>query len=243
MGIYGQIKEVMQRFGCDIAHYKPLRSDPFAVQQHLLAGRTCRTIFDVGAYKGHVAATYHQLFPTADIYSFEPFPPSYELLAQRFDRHPKIHLVNCAVSSQSGESTFHVNQNPATNSLLATGEGHSATAAVTDKVIKVPTVTLDEFVSSRNLAAPEIIKFDIQGNELHALHGAEKMLSEKGPLLIYTEVLFERLYQNCAQFADLQEYLEGKGYVLYNLYSLHHTPAGKLDFGDALFVNETLLSE
>jgi FkbM family methyltransferase len=242
MGIYGQIKDVMQRFGCDIGHYKPLRSDPFAVQQHLLAGRSCRTIFDVGAYKGHVAATYHQLFPTADIYSFEPFPPSYELLAQRFGKHSKIHLVNCAVSSQSGESTFNVNQNPATNSLLATGQGYSAVKAVTDKQIQVPTVTLDEFVASRNLAAPEILKFDIQGNELNALRGAEQMLSGEGPLLIYTEVLFEQLYQNCARFGDLAEFLAGKSYDLYNLYSLHHSPEGRLEYGDAVFVSRRLLA-
>jgi FkbM family methyltransferase len=242
MGIVGKAKGLLQRIGFDVARYKPLRSDAFAAQKQLLSGRNCRSIFDVGAYKGHVAAHYHELFPSADIYSFEPFPPSYNSLAQRFGGHAKIHLVNSAVSSQSGESTFHVNQNPATNSLLATGEGHSAMAAVTDKVIKVPTVTLDEFVASRNLAAPEVIKFDIQGNELNALQGAEQMLNAKGPLLIYTEVLFERLYQNCALFADLQEYLQGKGYVLYNLYSLHHTPAGRLDFGDALFVNEHLLN-
>lgn len=242
MGIYGQIKEVMQRFGCDVAHYKPLRSDPFAVQKHLLAGRPCRTIFDVGAYKGHVAATYHELFPTADIYSFEPFPPSYELLAQRFGKHAKVHLVNCAVSSQSGESTFHVNQNPATNSLLATGQGYSAVMAVTDKQIQVPTVTLDEFVASRNLAAPEILKFDIQGNELNALRGANKLLGDDGPLLIYTEVLFERLYQECAQFGDLQAFLAGKGYELYNLFSLHHSPDGRLEYGDAIFVSKRLLA-
>ena len=146
------------------------------------------------------------------------------------------------MSSQSGESTFNVNQNPATNSLLATGQGYSAVKAVTDEQIQVPTVTLDEFVASRNLAAPEILKFDIQGNELNALRGAEQMLSGEGPLLIYSEVLFERLYQNCALFGDLAEFLADKGYELYNLYSLHHSPEGRLEYGDAVFVSRRLLA-
>lgn len=230
----------MKRLGCDVAHYRPLRSDPFLVQQHLLSGHTCQNIFDVGAYRGDVAACYARLFPAANIYSFEPYPPSYELLAHRFQQSPRVHLINSAVSSQSGESTFHVNRDASTNSLLATGEGFATATAVTTQQIKVRTITLDEFIASNRLPPPEILKFDIQGNELEALRGSGNMLSGNGPLLIYTEVLFEPLYENCAQFEDLTQFLGGKGYELYNLYSLHHDPDGRLEFGDALFVHKRL---
>jgi FkbM family methyltransferase len=243
MKLTGLVKETMRKFGCDVAHYRPLRSDAFAVQKHLLAGHTCRRIFDVGGYHGEVAATYAEMFPQAEVYTFEPFPPSHEQLAARFRNNPRVHVVQGAVSSRTGESKFHVNVHPATNSLLATGQGSAVTSgAVTTEVISVPTLTLDEFCQSRGLEVPEILKFDIQGNELEALRGATHILEANGPLLIYLEVLFERLYKNCALFGDIAGFLQEKGYELYNLYELQHSPEGRLEYGDALFVSKRLLS-
>jgi hypothetical protein len=66
MRIAGRIKEVMRAFRCDVARFRTLRSDPFAAQKQLLAGRDCKTIFDVGAFHGDVAATYASLFPGAE---------------------------------------------------------------------------------------------------------------------------------------------------------------------------------
>ena len=243
MTLAALVKETMRKLGCDVAHYRPLRTDAFAVQKHLLSGHACRSIFDVGGFHGDVAQTYAEMFPQAEIYTFEPFPPSHEQLAARFRNNPRIHVVQGAVSSRSGESTFHVNVNPATNSLLATGQGAAVEgAAVTTEVISVPTLTLDEFCQSRELKAPEILKFDIQGNELEALRGANHVLQSNGPLLIYLEVLFERLYKNCALFCDIAGFLQEKGYELYNLYELQHSPEGRLEYGDALFVSKRLRS-
>ena len=240
MTLAGLVKETMKKLGCDVAHYRPLRSDAFMVQKHLLSGRNCRSIFDVGGYHGEVAATYAAMFPQAEIYTFEPFPPSHEQLAERFRNNPRVHVVQAAVSSRSGESEFHVNAHPATNSLLATGQGSAVKGAVTTEVISVPTLTLDEFCQSRGLDAPEILKFDIQGNELQALRGATHILETNGPLLIYLEVLFERLYKNCGLFCDVASLLQDKGYELYNLYELQHSPEGRLEYGDALFVSKHL---
>src|SRR6185369_1183963 len=87
-----------------------------------------------------------------------------------------------------------------------------------------------EFCQSRGLEAPDILKFDIQGNELEALRGATRILETNGPLLIYLEVLFERLYKNCALFSDISAFLQEKGYELYNLYELQHSPEGRLEY-------------
>lgn len=243
MGFYGTVRRLGQVFGVDVSRYSKLRSDAFLVQQYLLQSVGCRTIFDVGGYKGDVAAQYRRLFPACDIYSFEPFPDSYSMLVRRFAGDVKVHPVNCAVSSITGVSSFYVNENPATNSVLATGQGHAVSSALTKKVIDVPVTSLDDFAVSHKLPAPDILKFDIQGNELNALRGAERMLSGEGPLLIYTEVLFERLYQNCGLFGDLVAFLSRHGYDLYSLYSLQHTPLGRLEFGDALFVSSRLMQE
>ena len=113
---------------------------------------------------------------------------------------------------------------------------------MTEKVITVPTLTLDQFCETHGLGAPQILKFDIQGYELEALRGADRMLKGDGPLLIYTEVLFAPLYVNCVQFVELAAFLQQYGYSLYNLYSLSHSPEGQLEYGDALFVSKRLRS-
>lgn len=234
------VKKSLQAAGWELSRHRPLKYDPFAAQQKLLVGRECMSIFDIGAFHGEVTETYAQLFPRAKIYAFEPFPASFEELKKRFQGNPHVEPVNCAVSSRSGTSTFHVNQDPTTNSLLATGEGFVAGVAVTERQISVPTTTLDEFCAQRGIGAPDILKFDIQGNELEALRGAVNLLRGDGPLLVYTEVLFEPLYQNCAQFSDLVNFLGEYDYKLFNFYSLKHAPDGRLEFGDALFVSQRL---
>jgi FkbM family methyltransferase len=241
MRIAGRVKQAFRNLGWEVARFRPLRSDQFAAQKHILAGRACRNIYDVGAYHGDVAARYARTFPHASIYAFEPYPPSFEILEKRVGHSPRFHLVNAAVSSASGEGTFHVNKDPSTNSLLPTGHGYAVSTAVTVSKISVPTITLDEFRAEHGLPSPEILKLDIQGNELRALHGAQQTLAEEGPLLIYTEVLFEHLYSDCALFADLAELLKSKGYELFNLYSLNQSPNGRLEFADALFVRAQLI--
>lgn len=234
------VQQLIRGAGYDLRHYRPLARDPFVAQKQLLAGHKCRSIFDVGAYQGDVAAKYATIFPEATIYAFEPFTPSYEVLVNRFQINSRFQLVNAAVSSQTGESTFHVNLNPATNSLLATGKGCAVAEAITTNNISVRTLSLDDFCESHQLSSPDILKFDIQGNELEALRGARKTLHINGPLLIYTEVLFTSLYENCAQFCDLMRFLKDFDYELFNLYSLFHSPDGRLEFGDALFVSKRL---
>jgi FkbM family methyltransferase len=234
------IKRAMAAVGCDVRRYRPVVSDPFVAQSILLNGQPCRIIFDVGAHHGDVTALYLRLFPEAEVYAFEPFPPAFEMLAERFRNHPRVHPIGAAVSSRSGEATLHVNRHSATNSLLPTHESYAVSEAVTEKEITVPTITLDEFRTERNLPRPDILKFDIQGNELEALRGAVQTLRDNGPAIIYSEVLFMPLYQGGALFGELSAFLEDLRYSLFNLYSLHCTTRGRLEFGDALFVNDQL---
>jgi hypothetical protein len=43
-------------------------------------------------------------------------------------------------------------------------------------------------------------------------------------------------------FGDIAAFLQARGYELYNLYELQHSQAGRLEYGDALFVSKRLRS-
>jgi FkbM family methyltransferase len=229
--------------GLDVRRYRPLTRDPFAAQSLLFRNRPCRTIFDLGAYQGEITQHYSELFPTAQIWSFEPFPQSYEKLTARFGANPRIKLVNAAVSGETGEATFYVNRMAATNSLLArptSGRRYYPEQGSTVQALTVPTVSLDQYRQEHQIAAPEILKMDIQGNELAALSGAESTLSEGATDVIYTEVSFVPHYERGALFHEVCTYLTSRGFSLFGIYDLHWAPIGQLRFGDAIFVSDRI---
>ena len=81
---------------------------------------------------------------------------------------------------------------------------------------------------------------DIQGAELKALIGANKMLINDKIDCIYTEILFSPLYEKQTDFFGIYEYLKDKGYHLFGMYNLTHCNNGLLAWGDAIFINKII---
>jgi len=241
-----QIQDWCRRLGLDVRRFRPLAGDAFAAQMFLLRNTSCQLIFDVGGYRGEVANRYAQLFPQAEIWTFEPFPASYNLLHQRFLGNARIHPVNSAVSSETGQVPLYANRLAATNSLLprpASGRRYYAKDGVTVEQVTVSTVSLDDFRTERQLAAPDILKMDIQGKELDALRGAESTLRSGETKLIYTEVMFVPHYEGSALFYELAAFLATFGYTLFGLYDLKWARIGQIRAGDAIFVSDALRTD
>jgi hypothetical protein len=66
------------------------------------------------------------------------------------------------------------------------------------------------------------------------------LLKQQSIDLVYTEVLFAKLYEGQASFYSLCEFLENYGYTLYGLYSLHYSKKGVLVWGDAIFISPNI---
>jgi FkbM family methyltransferase len=241
-------RDFVRRAGFDLRRYRPLVGDAYLAQKHLLRTLPCRTVFDIGAFQGEATCRYAELFPEAEIYAFEPYPPSYEALAGKYSNTPRVHVVNAAVSSGTGEATFYVNGVPSTNSLLprpSTGRQYFSSDAVTRSTISVPTVSIDEFRAEHDVAVPDILKMDIQGMELEALRGAEETLKSAGGggvSLIFSEVTFVPHYEGGVLFDQLSAHLRQRGFSLFNIYEMHSAGVGQLRFGDAIFIADRLRS-
>jgi FkbM family methyltransferase len=240
-------RDVARRAGFDLRRYRPLVGDAYLAQKHLLRTMRCRTVFDVGAFQGDATSRYAELFPDAEIYAFEPYPPSYEALEAMYSNTPRIHLVNAAVSSRPGEATFYVNGVASTNSLLprpSAGRRYFSPEAVTRSTISVPTISIDEFRAKHNVPVPDILKLDIQGMELEALRGAEQTLNSGrgGVSLVFSEVTFVPHYEKGVLFDELSSYLRKRGFTLFNIYEMHSANVGQLRFGDAIFIADRLRS-
>jgi FkbM family methyltransferase len=164
----------------------------------LLCRNKVSTIFDVGAHTGETVAKYKPLFPRSTIYSFEPFPESFEKLRKRFVSDSSVKPIPIAISDKAGIREFYVNQLSEANSLLprpTSGRRYYPMNAQTITKIEVPVTTIDGFCKEQSISEIHILKMDIQGGELMALQGATEYLSRGLIALIYTELLFVPHYE------------------------------------------------
>lgn len=223
-----------------------LTKHEFYDQRMLLSDRQGLTIFDVGGHVGETVARYKRMFPKATIYSFEPFPESFEKLRARFQRDRSIKPIRAAVSDKVGTTELYVNQLSETNSLFpypVCGRRYYPKKAETVTNIQVPATTIDDFCGKHSISEVDILKMDIQGAELMALRGAAEKLKQGLIQLIYTEVMFVRHYEEGAMFQEISNFLAAYDYTLFDIYSTFHARNGQLGYGDAVFVSRRIRGE
>jgi len=242
VGARALIKSMFGRLGYDV---RRLPTGPaFSSQKRLLRDRDVSVIFDCGAYVGDTVARYRRLFPTARIYGFEPQLESFELLQRRHGMDQRTSLHPIALTDRRGTTEFYPNAWPTFSSVLEPAPSmHRHRPDVPPSPpgpILVPTTTLDAFCAERRIERLPILKIDVQGAELTALHGAPELLQRRAIDLIYTEVNFVTLYEGQAHFCDLLAHLASFDYVLYGLYDLGFEAGGFLSHADAIFLSPSV---
>jgi FkbM family methyltransferase len=197
-------------------------------------------VVDVGAYDGAVASEYLDLFPEAVCHALEPHPPSFRALSDLLGAHPRARLHRLALGDTPGRGTLHTFPTSATNSLLApvpdvgamVGPGHMDSF----ERVEIDVTTLDLFAEKEGLSRIDILKLDVQGAEVLALRGAERLLRARAIGLVVTEVDFVEVYRGQAFYHDVATTLQDVGYRLYDFYNFHYGQKGQLQWGDAIFL-------
>lgn len=109
------------------------------------------------------------------------------------------------------------------------------------KEIKVRTTTLNN-VFLKNKIDPDFVKIDTQGAELNILKGAADYLDSVIGLEL--EVEFLEVYKGQPLFSDVDSFVRGKGFELFDLnrywanrsnMSKYHLNRGQIVFGDAVY--------
>jgi FkbM family methyltransferase len=235
------LKKIFKKFGYQVININVREREAFKDQAKLITKKQV-TIFDVGACTGEMTFKYKSLFKNSTIYCFEPFIPSYEILKKSTSGYAKIKCYNVALSDITGTVDFHVNQYYPTNSMLAThvdsGKNWNDEVFVTKEVIKIKSLTLDDFVTQNQIDQIDILKMDTQGTEYQILEGASKFLGQNKISLIYLEIIIMPTYQDQKNLDEILLLLRRKGFVLYNLYNLSYTNAGELRQVDAIFTRK-----
>ena len=235
------VKSLLAKLGFEVRRNK--HPTPQSLQQLLVTGES-PVIFDVGAYTGETYKDYRRRFPDATLHLIEPFEQSAAILKEitKTDEYAYVHQL--AFSDVAGESTLHINQSSATNSLqplvsdAAARWGTSTLAKQTETVVK--TETLDNLCTSLGIMEIDIIKIDVQGAEMTVLRGAEQMFNSQNVGLLQMEYIAESTYEHQRALHEYLEYFHNRNYRLLDIYQPIRRN-GKMLQCDLLFANQRYL--
>ena len=133
---------------------------------------------DIGAHKGHILRELLNVAPNGSSFAFEPIPNLYKGLQSKYGK--KVKVYDTALSDQKGEKTFTLFvDRPAFS-------GFNKRAIEGDYVTETLVVKVDRL---DNIIDPSIhidlIKIDVEGAEMEVLKGAERILKNSKPIVLF----------------------------------------------------------
>ena len=173
-------------------------------KQRLFAGLVPSggVVWDVGAHVGfYTLLAARMVGPAGRVVAFEPFPRNLAFLRRHIDLNSlgNIDMIEAAVGEKCGPGSFSEGENSSTGSLSGVSGG-----------IAVRVVTLDSMLANAASRPADVIKMDIEGGELGALQGADRLFSTSRPVLLLATHGREQ-HSACVQ------YLSAKGYSVAGL--------------------------
>ncbi len=126
-----------------------------------------QVVFDVGSHIGKYSIMSAKLNPGAEVYAFEASKDNFEILSKnkKVNQLKNLYVMNKALSDKVGKEKFYVSQTG-----LMTKES--------DQFRFVETETIDNFLQKNKIEQIDLIKIDVDGNELKILKGAKKSLAK-----------------------------------------------------------------
>lgn len=190
------------------------------------AGVSPRTVIDVGANKGQFSVACLELFDGAAVFSIEPDQAVAGVLRsnlkKKHDRRVTVDV--CAISSEVGQVTFHVNSDSQVSSLLPLGQDRKTyfPRSMVEREVVVPANTVDSLFNERSMQEPILLKIDAQGAEDLVLEGAVETLRRVRWIII--EVSFKKLYEGEKSFMQITEKLASHGFHFVRPLNVHLSP-------------------
>lgn len=156
------------------------------VHQYLSArNQESLTIFDIGAGAGTFATWAANVFPAAEIYSFEPQRAVCNVLTANaaINNFYGIHAYNMALADQNSWITY---QEP-NYFIEADFDQFSLTLphglALTSRSVTIEQQTVDSFVSRHQITNVDMLKISTNGMDVAVLHGSLGTIKKFRPVI------------------------------------------------------------
>ena len=221
--------------GIDYEQYCHLR-------QPWLLAMNIRTIIDVGANVGQFALLAREVFPLAQILSFEPLPECFAALESCLPA-PNFQAFNLALGDKDAELDFHSAHHSPSSSFLRMNDFHKEAFPESrdgqeSESVKVKVRRLDDIVNGLDLKERILLKLDVQGYEDKVIAGGAELL--KRVSVVISETSFRPLYDGQTLFKDVHGALLEAGFVFQGNLNQMFSPAdGRIVSADSIFVRPT----
>ena len=193
-------------------------------------------IFDCGASVGYWSYEMSKIFPGVQILAIEPnekvIPKTKDTLKVV---RPAPIIEKCAIGAKDDIAYLNIWDNSETkmsgSSLKEHVQGDPRTK------LKVTLAKLDTLSKKHNIV-PDLVKLDLQGAELDALHGATEILKSAEVFIIEFGCL--QAYVDRTTPHDLINIMYANDYCLYDIFDLIYRPYDNaLTGGDFVFVKNS----
>jgi FkbM family methyltransferase len=172
-------------------------------------------IYDVGANIGYITLLLaRRTGKGGQVFSFEALPANVARLQKNVNLNHlenRVEIVSAAVVDRAAPVRFLVH--PSTSMGKAAGSAGREKAQAYLHEIEVTGVTLDGFVFDQGRPTPQVVKMDIEGGEVLAIQGMQRLLSTSRPLLLIELHGHEAARVVCDALQN-------------HAYSLHHMQSG-----------------
>jgi FkbM family methyltransferase len=132
-------------------------------------------VFDVGANVGFFTLLASRLVgPTGTVAAFEPFPAALHYLRRHLELNgvENVTVVDSAISDTPGTAHFRAHAVMTMGRIAEGGE------------LSVDVVRLDDLCADGRVPMPDLIKIDVEGEELRVLRGATTLIRYRRPTIL-----------------------------------------------------------
>lgn len=158
-------------------------------------------VIDVGANVGiHSTLVAKKIGPTGTVFALEPEPRAFSLLIQNIKQNnlSQVKTFQVAAADQPGTTTFITPHDNAFTTRAKEGiEGTPITVSVT---------SIDTLWNTHNCLPVRAMKIDVEGDELHVLHGAQQLIDTCRPIILIEA-------NSAQQYAVIDHFLKEYNYI------------------------------
>jgi FkbM family methyltransferase len=142
------------------------------------------TAYDVGANIGYITLLLAKAAGEAGrVYAFEALPSNVDRLRANLALNGlagRVVVFAGAITGAQGPVRFLVHASAG----MGKAAGSAGRQVHYESEVTVPGISLDEFVYAQGNPPPQVVKMDIEGGEVLALPGMQRLLAEAHPLLL-----------------------------------------------------------
>jgi FkbM family methyltransferase len=193
------------------------------------------SIYDIGACIGTFSILATAFFPEATIHAFEPLNDNFQKLECNTNDLKSIFLHQLGLGSENKITDIYITNDSDSSSILnpSTDEIKKYWNISVTNTQKIEVYKLDDYICSKKIQMPELIKIDVQGYELEVLKGSAESLKSAKWLIL--EISFKELYEGQAFFHEIIHFMAKNKFYLFSLGRGTATGIHQLVQADCLF--------